>query len=75
MGQMILQTKGLSKTFTLARGKKRKEVKAVKGVDLQVYQGEIFGFLGPNGAGRPYGMVGRGVFTQNGCVKLYKLKK
>jgi ABC-2 type transport system ATP-binding protein len=46
-------------------------VKAVDGVDLQVQQGEIFGFLGPNGAGksttvrmlttllRPTGGVGR----------------
>jgi ABC-2 type transport system ATP-binding protein len=28
------------------------EVKAVDGVDLEVRQGEIFGFLGPNGAGK-----------------------
>lgn len=27
-------------------------VKAVDGVDLEVHQGEIFGFLGPNGAGK-----------------------
>ena len=27
-------------------------VRAVDGVDLQVNQGEIFGFLGPNGAGK-----------------------
>ena len=28
------------------------EVKAVDGVDLEVQEGEIFGFLGPNGAGK-----------------------
>ncbi len=28
------------------------DVKAVDGVDLEVHQGEIFGFLGPNGAGK-----------------------
>jgi ABC-2 type transport system ATP-binding protein len=28
------------------------DIEAVKGVDLEVQQGEIFGFLGPNGAGK-----------------------
>ncbi|MEY2627162.1 MAG: hypothetical protein RJB08_921, partial [Actinomycetota bacterium] len=27
-------------------------VRAVDGVDLEVHEGEIFGFLGPNGAGK-----------------------
>ena len=27
---------------------------AVNGISLDVHQGEIFGILGPNGAGRPH---------------------
>jgi ABC-2 type transport system ATP-binding protein len=44
----IIETKGLVKTFKTRRG----NVEAVRGVDLQVQEGEIFGFLGPNGAGK-----------------------
>lgn len=42
----MLQLENLSKTY--AKGK----VKAVDGLDLEVKDGEIFGFLGPNGAGK-----------------------
>jgi ABC-2 type transport system ATP-binding protein len=36
--------KGLSKSYG--------RVRALRGVDLEVRQGEVFGFLGPNGAGK-----------------------
>jgi ABC-2 type transport system ATP-binding protein len=49
-GQPIIETTGLRRTF---KGRRRSEaVEAVAGVDLQVREGEIFGFLGPNGAGK-----------------------
>ena len=38
----------ISKTFT----SKRREVRALKNINLQVQEGEVFGFVGPNGAGK-----------------------
>lgn len=46
---IAIKTEGLSKTFKTAKGKK---VEALKGLDLEVREGEVFGFLGPNGAGK-----------------------
>ena len=40
----ILRAEGLSKRFGA--------LTAVDGLDLDVREGEIFGFLGPNGAGK-----------------------
>jgi ABC-2 type transport system ATP-binding protein len=44
----VIQARGLARTFR----KKKQEVHAVVGVDLDVGAGEIVGFLGPNGAGK-----------------------
>jgi ABC-2 type transport system ATP-binding protein len=41
---LAIQTQGLTKSY----GK----VAALRGVDLEVQRGEIFGFLGPNGSGK-----------------------
>ncbi len=44
MGDAIIRTEGLFKTFGT--------VEALKGVDLEVDKGAVFGLLGPNGAGK-----------------------
>lgn len=41
---LALEVRGLTKSYG--------EVKALRGVDLEVRRGEIFGFLGPNGSGK-----------------------
>lgn len=49
---LVIETKGLRKTFVSKGRGGKKEVEAVKGIDLAVKKGEIYGFLGPNGAGK-----------------------
>jgi ABC-type multidrug transport system ATPase subunit len=44
LGGIALRARGLAKSYG--------EVKAVRGVDLELREGEIYGFLGRNGAGK-----------------------
>ena len=46
----VIETKGLRKVFRDFW--RRPTVEAVKGVDLTVRRGEVFGLLGPNGSGK-----------------------
>jgi ABC-2 type transport system ATP-binding protein len=48
----MIEVNGLRKSFRTGGRKKATTVDAVSGVDLNVAEGEIFGFLGPNGAGK-----------------------
>ncbi len=47
--QTMVETRNLRKTYSRADGS---TIEAVKGVDLEIRQGEIFSLLGPNGAGK-----------------------
>lgn len=49
-GDVIVETQNLTKVYRDFWG--RQKVQALKALDLEVRQGEIFGLLGPNGSGK-----------------------
>ena len=47
---VVVQTRALTKVYRDFWG--RQKVRALKALDLEVYRGEVFGLLGPNGSGK-----------------------
>ena len=65
-----IEIEGLTKVY---KGRRGRQVVALGGLDLQVGQGEVFGFLGPNGAGKSTTiktLVGL-IRASNGTAKLF----
>jgi ABC-2 type transport system ATP-binding protein len=57
VGEPIIDVAGLAKTFSVYRKagrvrRRREDVVAVAGIDLQIERGAMVGYIGPNGAGK-----------------------
>ena len=65
--EIVVETKGLTKRF----GK----ITAVDELDIEVHQGEIFGFLGPNGSGKSttMGMILGLIAPTSGSVRVFSM--
>ena len=49
---VAIDTRSLTKSFQSGRGRRRRDVAAVTGIDLTVRTGERLAYIGPNGAGK-----------------------
>ena len=66
-----VETTGLRKTYRGSKGSPGKE--ALKGIDLQIPRGSIFGLLGPNGAGKStlINILAGLVYKSSGTAKIW----
>jgi ABC-type multidrug transport system ATPase subunit len=68
-GETVIETRALSKVYRDFWG--RQKVRALKALDLEIKQGEVFGLLGPNGSGKTTTIKGRRLFS----VRMRRMSK
>lgn len=71
MTQAAIEIRGLRKTYAAQKNAPAKD--ALKGIDLDIPQGSVFGLLGPNGAGKStlINILAGLVIKSSGSVKIW----